>query len=189
MRTFVAIEIEDDLRQKLALLQQRLGRATDGVRWVKPAAMHFTAKFLGEVPDVDVPGASDIVKQCAADTPPFRVTLCGLGGFPDARRPRVIWVGARDEPSVMQDLHHRLDRALNAIGVPREGRPFRSHLTVGRVRRPGVAGGIAQAVETFAEHVFGTFEVGELVFMQSELTPAGPLYTPLSRHALGRGTC
>ena len=185
MRTFVAIEIPDPLRKRLEGLQERLRSAAHGVKWVRPASMHLTLKFLGEIRDSDEPRACEIVAECAAESAAFDLALSGVGAFPDAGRPRVIWVGAQDEPAVMAGLHRRLDKALGEVGVQRERRRFQAHLTLGRVRRPTPMPELAHALDRLSDYAVGDFSVAEVILMQSELRPSGPIYTPLTHCALG----
>jgi 2'-5' RNA ligase len=117
---------------------------------------------------------------------PFRATFRGVGAFPTPHRPSVLWVGVSDEPAVMADLHRRLDEGLAEIGVERESKGFHSHLTLGRVNRPRPLPALAKRAPAYEDHVFGSIEVREIMLMRSELTPSGPIYTPVSRHALGK---
>ena len=187
MRTFVAVQINSDLQEVLGRLQERLRGHADGVKWVDPRSMHLTLKFAGELAEKNLPQACDLVGRCASASRPFRLTLGGVGAFPSPERPRVLWVGADDESATMADLHGALDRALAKVGVPREARGFQSHLTLGRVRRPRPEAGLGQVLESLGDQDLGEMDVEEIVFMQSELAPSGPVYTPLSRHRLGEG--
>lgn len=185
MRAFVAIEVSDDLRRSLRRLQERLEPVAKGVRWVKPELVHLTLKFLGEVPDFAAPRACALVGDCAKEVRPFSLTFSGLGAFPSPDRPRVIWTGAEDDPAVMAELSSALDKALTEVGVGREKRGFRPHLTLGRVRRPRPQPDLALELRKGSGETFGEVLVTEIVLMQSELRPSGPIYTPLSRHPLG----
>ena len=185
MRTFVAIELADSMRNSLARVQAELGPHLPGVSWVRADSLHLTLKFLGEVRKADLPRACELIRESAASAPVFEARLSGLGVFPDLRRPRVVWVGVRDDPPALAELHARLDEGLAEIGAPRENRAFRPHLTLGRVRRPGSAAGLGEPIERFSKSDLGEMTVDEIVFMQSELTPSGAVYTPLARFACG----
>ena len=185
MRTFVAVELDEDVRRALGRAQDALNRCVDGVRWVRPESLHLTLKFLGEVADADLPLLCEAIREAAEASAPFVLHCEGLGAFPSARRPRIVWAGARAEPPELSGLHERLDEALAELNVPRETKGFRAHLTIGRIRRPKPMQGIEERFRRLGEAPFGETAVDEIVFMQSELTREGPIYTPVARFALG----
>jgi 2'-5' RNA ligase len=134
MRAFVAIEMTEPIREALAALLVELRRVDAPVKWVEPQNIHLTLKFLGEVPDESVPKAGEILRQCVAGVAPFALEVKGAGGFPNLKRPRVIFVGALDQPPTSAGLAGRLNEQMAALGVEREDRAFQNHITLGRVR-------------------------------------------------------
>ena len=185
MRTFVAVELSDALRDDLRRAQSALRRHVDGVRWVRAETIHLTLKFLGEVAESDLPALCEAVRNAAEAAKPFTLRRQGFGAFPSARRPRVLWAGADAEPPEPAGLHDRLDAALARLGVPRETKGFRAHLTLGRIQRPRAMEGLEERFRELGEAPPGETQVTEIVFMQSDLTPQGPVYTPVARFALG----
>lgn len=179
MRAFVAVEISDETRNELATLIAELGHVDAPLKWVAPQNIHLTLKFLGNVPDESVTKAIEIMKKCCEGVAPFRLEVKGVGGFPDLRRPRVLFVDAVDEPATAASLARRLNKEMTRAGVPKEDRPFRSHLTIGRVRRPRPLDDVAKKLERVADKSFGTTDVERIVLMKSDLTSAGPIYTPV----------
>lgn len=189
MRTFVAIEIDDAIRAELANAQKELKRAGAAVRWAKAANVHLTLKFLGEVSDEDVGEATRIIRECAAETAPFDLYVCGVGAFPSLGRPRVLFARAGASPPALEALAGRLNERLAEIGVEPERRRFQAHLTLGRLKGESSLAALADAVSAFADTEFGRMRVEEIVFMMSELRPRGPIYTPLEKATLcGPGT-
>ena len=156
--------------------------AGSGVTWVAPENIHLTLKFCGEVTNEDVPEAGEIISSCLEGFRPFQLSVRGIGAFPNPERPRVVFAEAVDEPSVLKEIYTKLNGELGRVGVKREKRGFRSHVTIGRVRRPGVR--LALGAEMLNQD-FGTMEVSEVVFMMSELTPKGPIYSPVQKFSLG----
>ena len=99
LRTFIAIELDQQLKASLADIQARLRSAVPprAVRWVQPEGIHLTLKFLGDTPLDKVEPVKAALAQAAREIPAFAVTVGGVGCFPDARRPRVSWVGVQDQ--------------------------------------------------------------------------------------------
>jgi len=131
---FVAINFPETLRQSLWSATESLRAGVLPVRWVKPEAMHLTLKFLGEVGDERQGELVDALQRAAAASRAVTVTVGDFGVFPDARRPRVLWAGVSPEPG-LELLQHHVEQEFGPLGFPPEGRPFRPHLTLGRVER------------------------------------------------------
>lgn len=186
MRLFVALELDDSVRRALGAALETLARRVQGVKWVRPETIHITLKFLGEMKDSDLPRIAEAVAECAKAAAPSRLDFRGLGAFPNADRPRVVWAGASEpvNPGALARLSGNLDAALAPFGAKRENRAFKAHATLGRVRRPKSMPELARSLRQMAEEPFGQMEAAEIVLMQSDLTPKGPVYKPLSRHPL-----
>ena len=182
IRTFIAIELDPALRSRLGELQDRLREDLPPrlVRWVRPEGIHLTLKFLGEVPVAQVTPIGEAMRRACAGHAPFSFTLGGIGCFPNARRPRVVWVGVEEPTGALAQLQGDVERALQALGHPRERRGFAAHLTLGRVR-----GRDREAVEALGTYVtrarvrVGRMEVGAVRLIRSQLLPGGAVYTTL----------
>lgn len=146
--------------------------------------LHLTLKFLGPVGEARVPAIADALRSAAA-LPAFDLELRGLGGFPTADRPRVVWVGAGQGAGAAAALAARVDAGLAALGFPPETRPFASHVTLGRVRTPKRNPGLAERLHGAADRDFGRVRVQAVSLMRSQLSPAGARYTELAAQALG----
>jgi 2'-5' RNA ligase len=131
-----------------------------------------------------VPSIGDVLRVVAQAHGRFSLSAAGVGVFPDIRRPKVIWVGLAGRPDALTPLQQDLDGRLAVLGFPREEKPFRGHLTIGRFRAEGFPGPVADAVKRYAAASFGSAGVEEIVLLQSDLRPEGPLYTPLAREKL-----
>ena len=176
VRAFVAIRIpaSPPLREILHQLAM-LGRP------VKPVALenlHLTLKFLGHTDESWLAETGRLLREIALQTSPFRVTLRGLGAFPKASRPSVIWTGMTPPAPVIR-LAAAVEQALASFGFAPETRPFQSHVTLARIKsRPPRE--LSILIDRHAETEFATIDVSEIALMQSELSPQGPRYTPLT---------
>ena len=141
IRSFIAIELSPEIRQSLARLQEKLKAAGNPpVRWVDPANIHLTLKFLGDI-DSGITGRITAALEAAArDTHPCSIEVSGLGVFPNPRRVQVVWVGLTGEMEKLNRLQKSIEDGLMPLGFPPEGRAFSPHLTLARVKRLRRAG-------------------------------------------------
>ena len=133
-RIFVAVTLAPALLAAVGGVRSRLAEVDSGLRWVPPGNLHFTLKFLGGITPSQLTGVVAAAHEVAARTQRFSITLAGLGAFPSARRPRVVWIGVSSGAGHLVALAEDLDVALRQMRVAREDRPFRPHLTIARVR-------------------------------------------------------
>jgi len=176
VRLFVAIELTHEVRDALQEVQNALGRAADGVRWVRPEQLHLTIKFLGEVPDGEVPRVVEAVARSAARSRPFEMQLTECGCFPPRGPVRIVWVGTHDRSGALQECVNAVEDEMEGIGFPKELRPFSPHLTIGRAKDGRSVGGVRTAVDDGKVKPVRQ-SVGELTLMSSELSPKGPSYS------------
>jgi len=181
MRAFVAIELIEPIREALAALIADLRRTDAPVKWVAAENIHLTLKFLGEVADESVPKAVEILRGCVAGVTPFEVEVKGVGGFPNLKRPRVIFVGALDQPPTAAELARRLNEGMAALGIVPEDRPYQNHITLGRVRETRPMAHLMKRLESLQEKSFGSMTVGQITLMKSDLRPDGPIYTAVEK--------
>jgi 2'-5' RNA ligase len=156
------------------------------LRWVAEANWHLTVKFLGDVELLQLGDIGKAVQEEAGRAPVFELALAGLTAFPPGRRPRVLAAKVSAGAEQLAELHRRLDQRLGDFGVPLENRPFHAHLTLARVGEGRNGEGVFEELAKHAEGKFGVATIEEAVLFQSELTPAGPLYTPLCTAKLGQ---
>ena len=138
VRLFLAINLEPDVRSAIVDATASLRAAAPTLSWVDETRLHLTLKFLGEQSADVVRGLSDSVSDVAARHRPFSLQLHDIGAFPNFRRARVVWMGIEREPR-LELLHHDIELACEQLGFEVDGRPFRPHLTLARVKeRTGV---------------------------------------------------
>jgi len=188
VRTFVAVELSDAVREAAAELGRRLGAAGAEVKWVDAANMHLTLQFLGDVPMQETAAVCKAAAGAVEGIEPFDLEIRGAGAFPHPGRPRTIWLGAGAGLDEMVVLHGRVEDALAELGFRKERRRYKPHLTIGRVRRGKI--GLAELgnlIRENADYSAGLCTVSEVVVFSSQLEPTGPIYTALGRAALGNG--
>ncbi len=186
MRLFVAVDLNRELKTALADLQGRLRRAWPGVevRWVDPAGIHLTLKFLGEVGPDRVEAVVRALEQATAGVGPFELKLEGLGFFPGPRRARAVWVGVKEPTGRLARLQRQVEASLEPLGFAPEGREFVPHITLGRLKVPT---GLPPVEDGLAARQFGRMPVREVVLMESRLGPAGATYRPVRAFGLEGG--
>jgi 2'-5' RNA ligase len=185
IRAFIAVTLPEDLAAYLGNIAAALDDSLPSrvVRWVRPELMHITLRFLGDTESDHLPAVYAAMEKATADIPAFAMTLTELGCFPNARRPRVIWAGLQDNSGHMATLHAALDAALAPLGWEPETKPFRPHLTLGRVKGNP---------RDLADLPWGrsleprVLSVGALRLIESQLRPSGPVYT--IRHSAWLGS-
>lgn len=186
VRTFIAVETSAAVRRRAAELIAIFAATGAKVSWVQPQNLHLTLKFLDEVPLNSIPEVSAAVQMAAASAEPFELEIRAAGAFPNAGRPRTLWLGTGEGSEPLGQLHAALENALRRIGFPKEHRRFAAHLTIGRVRGPSEGlDELASLIARHADFTAGRFEVAELVVFSSQLAPQGAIYDALSRSALG----
>ncbi|HEX9241280.1 MAG TPA: RNA 2',3'-cyclic phosphodiesterase [Anaeromyxobacter sp.] len=186
-RLFVALELPDPVRRRLAALADELrrtaGRAGEEVRWVPPANVHLTLQFLGAVPEERVPAVEGALRDAAREARPLSLAVRGVGGFPNARRPRVLWAGLEGDLAPLAALVAALGARLAKLGYAPEERPFSPHLTLGRAREGRGAPGLAGALAGAAQEAPAPWRATEVVLFESHLSPRGPRYEAIARMA------
>jgi 2'-5' RNA ligase len=184
IRAFVAIELDDPIRHALEKVQARLKleRAARSVKWIPIDSIHSTLKFLSDVESDKLPVLQRAIADACAGTPPFRLTIGGIGTFPNTRRPNIIWIGAEGQVEIAAQIAKGIEEACAALGYAREARPFTPHLTIGRVKRaasPNDRQFIGEMIVTTKVGTLGELRVDHVAVLKSELKPTGSVYTPL----------
>jgi 2'-5' RNA ligase len=185
MRTFIAFDLDPEIKTRLSDLLRRLRwRGPKGVSWARESGLHITLKFLGEIDEAQAARVEEVMKAAAAAVPAFALRVRGTGAFPPPpRSPRVLWVGT-DEPAAVLDLQVRLEAGLESLGFDRESRPFHPHLTLGRVKSTSGLRDAAAELERVKEAEFGEMTVRKITLYQSTLRPDGALYSVLAEGSL-----
>lgn len=186
IRAFVAINLSLESTRAVAALARELRADLEPlplkVSWVVPANLHQTVKFLGDIDPEMVEAIRAGLVQAAAKVAPFPVEAQGLGAFPAPTKPRVLWVGLQDPQSGLAQVKRGVEEALEELGFKSDKRKFRTHLTVGRVRKGKQD--LDEILAKYAERSCGISTVSELVLYESRLKRTGAEYTVLARAPL-----
>ncbi|MCE7986522.1 MAG: RNA 2',3'-cyclic phosphodiesterase [Caldilinea sp. CFX5] len=199
MRTFIAISLPAAVQSAIQQRQQQLetvlttARLNRTVRWTPPAAVHVTLRFLGETSEAQRRDLQARLTRVTAHQQPFPLTLGELGCFPNLRAPAIVWLGLWSADETLNQLQQQIELAAQAAGFSAEHKPFRPHLTIGRMGRQVAPSQVRAIGQLFsqslattaadpsarAETARITFVVDHIDHIQSQLQPAGSVYTPL----------
>jgi RNA 2',3'-cyclic 3'-phosphodiesterase len=185
IRTFIAVDIGDAIRERIVSLQETLGRNSSGVKWVEKENLHVTLHFLGEVGELDIVKICRVAKEQLEDMVPFTMNISGLGCFPTPRRPKILWVGVEEGSEQLTQIHSVLEQPLFDLGCyRREERAFHPHITLGRLNQEDRQETWSQAITKYQDWQGGEVKVKEVLIVGSELRREGPLYTIMGRAKL-----
>jgi 2'-5' RNA ligase len=185
IRTFIAVEIPESIISGIRELQQGINDYGVDIRWIRPENIHLTLKFLGDVEAVDVDKISEAISKTVDGVASIPLKAKGIGVFPDIKRPRVLWVGLTGQLEFLIRLQKTLDENLKGIGFRQEKRPFKGHLTIGRIKAKMNAKKFGEALMAFRNFESETFVADKIILFKSELKPRGAFYTYLASEFLG----
>lgn len=185
MRLFFAIELADDVQDLLDEATTILRAEAPELAWIDRAKRHLTLKFLGDVGAEAVPRLTAAADRAVAEHGPLEMSIREIGAFPNFRRARVVWIGVEQERR-LELLHHDLELACESAGFEVEGRPFRPHVTLARVRDP-LPVGRTKAFARVARSVRlrATVLVEQITLFESILAPSGARYRCVHSATLG----
>lgn len=194
MRLFIALDIDDAIRQRIARFVEGVRSFAPHARWVKEESLHVTLKFVGEQPDATLEAIQQSLSTISA--PPCEIQFRDYGFFPTAKSARVLWIGIDSGPELAA-LASTVDEKLSPLGLPKEKRKFSPHLTLARA--PGGSGSprrlkgdrpnrvfeyMQLKLANFSTPDFGTMTARAFFLYRSQLSPKGSTYTKLANFAL-----
>jgi RNA 2',3'-cyclic 3'-phosphodiesterase len=185
-RVFIAIAIPEPLDRQIVRFQEELAPAIPGCRWTSALPFHLTLAFLGDVPNSDLSEICRVVAASAGEIEPFEIEVKGVGAFPSAIKPRVIWAGVTTpNPKLLFDLQESIVYSLAGIGHRPDDQRFHPHVTLGRIkhqrRGPGDLTGLIERNRLWSA---GQYTVTDVEVFASTLGPAGSAYDVLGRGRL-----
>jgi len=197
MRIFIGIDLDPEVRGRIARFLDGVQGFAPEARWVRPESLHITLKFIGEQPPERVDAIRERLRRIESSA--FEIRFGGYGFFPTAKAPRVFWIGIEAGPQ-LAELAEKIDMAVAELGIPREDRPFSPHLTLaragGRSGSPKWRKGdgpnsafaaLEKRLAAMGELDFGGMTAHEFILYQSQLSPNGSKYTKLQRFKLEQG--
>jgi RNA 2',3'-cyclic 3'-phosphodiesterase len=194
MRLFIALDIENEIRERIMRFFDGVHAFAPDARWVKPESLHVTLKFIGEQPEAEV---TKIREQLGTITAPStEIHFRGYGFFPTAKSARVFWIGMEAGPE-LAGLAAKIDEEMASLGIERENRAYSPHLTLARAGggsgTPRFGKGdmpnrvfhlLQERLAALPTPEFGSMTPREFFLYQSQLSPKGSKYTKLARFAL-----
>jgi RNA 2',3'-cyclic 3'-phosphodiesterase len=194
MRIFIGIDLDDEIRTKIARFLDGVRGFASDARWVRTESLHITLKFIGEQKPEQVEAISDRMRRMQGSA--IDIHLRGHGFFPTPKAPRVFWIGIQAGPQ-LAELATNIDLSVAELGIPREDRPYSPHLTLARggsgSGSPKLRKGdrpkskfavLEKRLAAMGELDFGTMTAREFILYQSQLSPKGSKYTKLQRFPL-----
>ena len=188
IRSFIAIEISDEVRERFRALQQDLKKVGARVGWVAPENIHLTLVFLGDIFRSQIESVSAAIDAVVAQTACFRYDIAGSGLFGSPRSPRVMWVGIDEPGQEITALQVSLGTAIRGLGIKIEDRTFHPHLTLGRIRARDRVDELTSRWASVKSTAYGSVEVRRLRLMQSHLEHQGVRYSVLHESTLKGAT-
>jgi len=186
LRTFLALEIDEPTRDALVAAERSIGAAGAKMKWVERENLHVTMNFLGDVADETVSRVCEIAAGVAAEAAPFDFDVRGAVCVPPkGRAVRMIWAGVGEPTGALNSLYSKLAEAFAGFGLRQEQRAFKPHITLARIKFAPDAERLRKAVEQWGQTNFGLQHADELVVFSSQLTPTGPVYSPIAKPPLG----
>jgi len=190
VRSFIAIELPDGLKEELSQLQSRLKLGSQpSVKWVDPYGVHLTIKFLGNVAADKLGEITEAIEKVAGKISPFHLEVKELGAFPNLRRVQVVWVGMSGELDKLSQLQQRIESNLVPLGFAPESRPFSPHLTLARFRERASLDERQRFGQVIASTDFESahaIEVDAISLVRSQLTREGAIYSRINSVELSK---
>jgi len=190
VRSFIAIELPDELKLGLTQLEAQLKMSQQPwMKWVDPYNIHLTLKFLGGIAVDRISEITGVMEEAIQGIPPFQLEVKDLGVFPNLRRVQVAWVGIRGEVDKLSQLQQHLESNLARLGFAPESRLFTPHLTLARLRNrasPDERQSFGQLIANTRFEATYTIKVDAISLMRSQLTREGAIYSRLSSVRLNK---
>jgi len=178
LRAFIGAKLDFSLEEYIVYIENNLKKINMDVKWVEPQNIHLTLKFLGNIHRKDIPSIQEIIENVFRERKAIKVRLTSLGAFPHIHRPRAIWIGLKSYNDCLERKIPFLENEFCKLGFSKEKREFKSHITLGRVRKVISTDTLAKFIEEFpVEKKEGFIE--KVSLFKSTLTSCGPIYEVL----------
>ena len=184
IRSFIAIELPQSLKEKIARYISNMRKVQKGIKWVKMENLHITLKFIGERSQEVTETVKSALSQIDFNKGNFKIEIAHTGAFPNSKNPRVIWLGMKSIPdNALLELQTSIEDTLEITSIERDTRRFSAHLTIGRVKYPQDFSPFRSYLD---HHPFNpqTIEINSFSLIKSILKPAGPQYSNLIKYSL-----
>jgi 2'-5' RNA ligase len=178
MRVFIGIKPDDSVRETIKHALEPFYRIPTPIKWVKPENIHLTLKFIGEIAPEKKDKIVAGIKKAEFQSAPISLHISGFGKFGPGKNLNIFWAGIDPSPP-LKKVYDRIEDTLAEMGIPRETRPFKPHLTLGRNKKNADFTPILALIDRYRDVPITRFTFGEFHIFKSTLTPEGPLYSIL----------
>ena len=185
MRLFVALDVPDETRRALGEAIRRFENVCHGARWMRAESIHVTLNFIGHVQETKLPEIKDSLANVKSSGS-IEIAFRNFGFFPNERRPRVFWLGIESGPNLAA-LAASISSALEPVGIQREERAFRPHLTLARFKTEKGLPKLREIVAPLAHQSFGNTVATQFHLYESVLNPSGAVHTKLASYRFAEG--
>lgn len=183
LRLFVAISLPEDVKSEIEKAQREMRQALppNAVRWTKREQFHLTMKFFGNVAEAHVGELIESLRNACLPFKSMRLRAEGVGFFPEARFPRVVWVGVRDSEETLPRLQQAIEASVKNFTEEKPEGKFMGHVTLGRIQHihRSQAETLAKLANGMANRSFGAWIAEGVELIRSDLSPSGATYTTL----------
>jgi RNA 2',3'-cyclic 3'-phosphodiesterase len=184
IRAFIAVEINEQTKQKISGLISHLKKSGADVKWITENQMHLTLKFLGDIDERDVQKISDALSDIADNFNSFTINFSKIGAFPDMDRPSIIWLGIDKGAESLKTLSEKIETALKKLRLKQENREFKPHLTLARIKSPKNMQNLLKLVKEIDAKSWDGSQISSLTLFQSALNPKGAVHAILAKKYL-----
>jgi len=184
IRAFIAIEIDNGIKDRLSEYLNQLKKTGASVKWVAPENIHLTLKFIGYIEEETLPDLNKIISGAVSCLDSFSISIENIGAFPNFKKPRVVFVCVQDKGNNLLNIYERLDKGIERLGIKRESKKYVGHITLGRIKTQKNISKLTSVLNSGTKCSFGLEKVSYISLMKSKLTSAGPIYTKLNNFML-----
>jgi 2'-5' RNA ligase len=183
MRTFIAIEIEDKIKNEIGnLIEFAKKNYNLPFKWVKIENLHITLHFLGEIPDKEVENVKNILRN--EEKLNYKIKINNLGQFPEKGIPRVLWIGFEDLEKNIEKSYKSLEKKILNSGLKLDKEKFVPHITIGRIKKFSNFNineyrDMFEKLNKRIKELNLFFETNNINLFKSELFSEGPIYTKI----------
>ena len=185
-RTFIALKIDPGEKLTRVISEIKADLSGERIKWEDLNKLHLTLVFIGDTSDGTISDVSGILSDLCSKTAVIRITIAGIGLFKSIHDPRVLWAGI-DNYDQLLFLQEKIAEGVTSLGIILEDRPFRPHLTLGRIKRPGNKALLEDMIRKYRGVVFREAIIEEIIYFESILNPEGSVYLPVKVFKMGPG--
>lgn len=186
-RLFIAIPVNEENKENIRKLLDELRKLSLEAKIERIENMHLTLKFLGNTEGNKIEIINQGLSEIAKKHQEFEAEFRRFGFFPNARNPRIFWLGIEEPAQKIINLQSDIEKAMERLGYEREKKPFKSHLTLARIKNSRNIIKFIESIKKFSELTFEPVRVNHFILYESILKPEGAEYYALKKFFLNKG--